>query len=141
MSNWISAETQRLVVASGVETDGQGPLDPDDQRQLGSCGPLGGGEGIRSRLRQASADFVKRLSSGRLGQALASLRVRIPSSQTMFLLAGRILLAAQTVPLAEGKGFEPLDRVNGRRFSRPVLSTTQPPLRRGYSAYLVAGSY
>ena len=31
--------------------------------------------------------------------------------------------------MAEGKGFEPLDRVNGRRFSRPVLSTTQPPLR------------
>ena len=31
--------------------------------------------------------------------------------------------------VAEGKGFEPLDRVNGRRFSRPVLSTTQPPLR------------
>ena len=32
--------------------------------------------------------------------------------------------------MAEGKGFEPLDRVNGRRFSRPVLSTTQPPLHR-----------
>ena len=32
--------------------------------------------------------------------------------------------------VAEGKGFEPLDRVNGRRFSRPVLSTTQPPLHR-----------
>ena len=24
--------------------------------------------------------------------------------------------------VAEGKGFEPLDRVNGRRFSRPPLS-------------------
>jgi len=24
--------------------------------------------------------------------------------------------------MAEGKGFEPLDRVNGRRFSRPLIS-------------------
>ena len=31
--------------------------------------------------------------------------------------------------MAEGKGFEPLVRVNGRRFSRPVHLTTLPPLR------------
>jgi len=27
-----------------------------------------------------------------------------------------------TEKVAEGKGFEPTDRVNGRRFSRPLLS-------------------
>ena len=37
--------------------------------------------------------------------------------------------AGRVEALAEGVGFEPTDRVNGRRFSRPVLSTTQPPLR------------
>ncbi len=31
--------------------------------------------------------------------------------------------------VAEGVGFEPTVGVNRRRFSRPVLSTTQPPLR------------
>ena len=31
--------------------------------------------------------------------------------------------------MAEGAGFEPADRVNDRRFSRPVLSAAQPPLR------------
>ncbi len=35
-----------------------------------------------------------------------------------------------SLPLAEGVGFEPTDGVNRRWFSRPVLSTTQPPLRR-----------
>ena len=31
--------------------------------------------------------------------------------------------------VADGVGFEPTGRVNTRRFSRPVLSTTQPPIR------------
>lgn len=31
--------------------------------------------------------------------------------------------------VAETEGFEPSDRVNGRRFSRPVHSTTLPSLR------------
>ena len=31
--------------------------------------------------------------------------------------------------MAERQGFEPWDGVNRRRFSRPVLSTTQPPLQ------------
>ena len=37
--------------------------------------------------------------------------------------------------VAEGVGFEPTDRVNGQRFSRPPLSATQPSLRR----WIVAG--
>ncbi len=31
--------------------------------------------------------------------------------------------------MAEREGFEPPERVNAQRFSRPPLSTTQPPLR------------
>ena len=30
--------------------------------------------------------------------------------------------------MAEGEGFEPPERANAQRFSRPPLSTTQPPL-------------
>jgi hypothetical protein len=33
--------------------------------------------------------------------------------------------------LAEGAGFEPAEPVKARWFSRPVLSTAQPPLRGG----------
>ena len=32
--------------------------------------------------------------------------------------------------MAEREGFEPPERANAQRFSRPPLSTTQPPLRR-----------
>ena len=31
--------------------------------------------------------------------------------------------------MAEREGFEPPERANAQRFSRPPLSTTQPPLR------------
>ena len=31
--------------------------------------------------------------------------------------------------VAEREGFEPPERANAQRFSRPPLSTTQPPLR------------
>ena len=31
--------------------------------------------------------------------------------------------------MAEGQGFEPWDGINRRWFSRPVLSTAQPPLQ------------
>ena len=34
-------------------------------------------------------------------------------------------------PMADGEGFEPPGGVNLRRFSRPVLSTTQPPIQLG----------
>ena len=33
--------------------------------------------------------------------------------------------------VAEGRGFEPRVGLHRRRFSRPLLSTTQPPLRGG----------
>ena len=32
--------------------------------------------------------------------------------------------------MAEREGFEPPERANAQRFSRPPLSTTQPPLQR-----------
>lgn len=32
--------------------------------------------------------------------------------------------------MAERVGFEPTERLHARWFSRPVLSTTQPPLQR-----------
>ena len=35
------------------------------------------------------------------------------------------------VPLADGEGFEPPDPFQGRRFSRPMQSTTLPPIRVG----------
>ena len=34
--------------------------------------------------------------------------------------------------MAEREGFEPPERANAQRFSRPPLSTTQPPLRTDY---------
>ena len=37
--------------------------------------------------------------------------------------------------MAEGQGFEPWEGVNPRRFSRPVLSTTQSPLRKSAEYY------
>ena len=40
-------------------------------------------------------------------------------------------LAGQALKVAEGVGFEPTVDSHPRRFSRPVLSTTQPPLRGG----------
>ncbi len=42
--------------------------------------------------------------------------------------------------LAERTGFEPADRgIPGHRFSKPALSTTQPPLRSHWSALIGAG--
>ena len=38
--------------------------------------------------------------------------------------------------MAEGQGFEPWEGVNLRRFSRPVHSTTLPPLRGSGRLYL-----
>jgi hypothetical protein len=40
--------------------------------------------------------------------------------------------------VAERKGFEPLEPVKVQRFSRPPLSTAQPPLRK--FQYPVSGS-
>ncbi len=40
--------------------------------------------------------------------------------------------------MAEGQGFEPWDGMNRRWFSRPVHSTTLPPLRRGHEYYRIA---
>ena len=37
--------------------------------------------------------------------------------------------------MAEGQGFEPWVGVNPRRFSRPVHSTTLPPLRGSRQLY------
>ena len=36
--------------------------------------------------------------------------------------------------LAERTGFEPADQFPGHRFSKPALSTTQPPLQKPYAA-------
>jgi hypothetical protein len=44
--------------------------------------------------------------------------------------------------MAERQGFEPWDGINRRWFSRPVLSTTQPPLqkiRRKYTLPFLSG--
>ena len=42
--------------------------------------------------------------------------------------------------MAERVGFEPTDRVNGQRFSRPPHSTTLAPLRMWTSAILERSS-
>lgn len=40
--------------------------------------------------------------------------------------------------MAERQGFEPWDGINRRWFSRPVLSTTQPPLRKNQAQVYLA---
>ncbi len=42
--------------------------------------------------------------------------------------------------MAERQGFEPWDGINRRWFSRPVLSTTQPPLRKKQRQVYLADS-
>ena len=51
----------------------------------------------------------------------------IPTLVSYILLNGKKPIQKN---MAERQGFEPWDGLTRRRFSRPVLSTTQPPLRR-----------
>ncbi len=45
-----------------------------------------------------------------------------------------------TIYTAEARGFEPLVPVKVRRFSRPLLSTTQPRFRKNYIFFNVSFS-
>ena len=49
----------------------------------------------------------------------------IPSETKKATQTGQLLL-----DMAERQGFEPWDGLTRRRFSRPVLSATQPPLQK-----------
>ena len=56
--------------------------------------------------------------------------------QTQLLFKQRISLCEiQKIKLAEREGFEPPDPLQNQRFSRPPLSTTQPPLPKRIDYY------
>ncbi len=61
---------------------------------------------------------------------LASVGVTVGVNRLLAGLANASTTSDLALKLAEGTGFEPAIRVNVCLFSRQVLSTTQPPLRK-----------